>query len=247
MTTTTAIIKRAYRESNLIALGFDPSTAQNTEGLELLASMVAGVFGFDTGEKLHDWTVGTVGQEDPDNSWTEQDWKYPRSNSRILLAHTTAQTIYLPEDPDNGARIQIVDVHGALATYNVTLNGNGRSIQSALTQVLNTNDLVRTWFYNADTADWVIVQGLALAVEMPFPTEFDDYFIIKLAGRINPRYGRALTAESLMRLQELQGMLEARYKQTSAVGAPNALQRLTSPFSNRFRLGPRGGRSGWMV
>lgn len=246
MTQTSAIITDAYRESNLIRAGAVPSDTQNTEGLQRLQSMIAGVYGYDVGERLYDWQIGQSHVADPDVSWDALTWAYPIANSRLLLDHAGPQTIYFPENPENGARIRVVDTFGLLSTYNVVLDGNGRLIDGQPTATLSTDNLKQTWVYSDDHADWRAVENLALDAEMPFPEEFDDYFILKLAGRLNPRYGRSLSDAALARLQEVTEQLNARYRQTRTVGAPTALQRLAGPNDRGFQFGRRSGRNGWM-
>lgn len=246
MTTASSIITDSYRESNGIAIGAAPSDAQNTEGLSRLQSIVGGVVGYDAGEHLQDWRVGTAGVQSPDTCWTEDSWIYPIINSRILLNHSTTQTLYLPERPENGSRIAVIDVNGALVTYNVTLDGNGRLIDGAATAVLSTAGLNKEWLYDADAAEWKVVTDLELTSEMPFPAKFDDYFIIKLAARLNPRYGRSLSDLSLARLADQQAQLEATYRQTRTLPAPSGVRRLRGPSALGYSTNGRTGRFGWM-
>lgn len=246
MTTTSAIIVDAYRESNLIAAGATPSPAQQTEALARLTSLIAGVYGYDVGENLRDWMVGYVNQQNPDCGWQSTDWSYPISNSRLLLNHNTVQTIYLPENPENGARIQIIDVNGALATHAVSLIGNGRLIDGQPTALLNTNALNKTWMYDDSTAQWKAISDLTLESDMPFPLEFDDLFIIRLAARLNPRYGRSLSDLSIARLNDMQTQIETRYRQHFTPPVGPATRNLSGPSSRGVSGIGRSGRFGWM-
>lgn len=245
MTTTSEIIKDAYRESNLIGIGAGVTDAQNDEALPRLTSLISGVYGLDLGERLVDWMVGYAGQTNPDQSWSQTDWVYPIANSRILLNHTTSQTLYLPPAPENGARLQVIDVNSVLATYNITLDGNGRLINGVATETLSTAALNRTYMFDADVSGWVTVTGLALGDPMPFPTEFDDYFILKLAGRLNPRYGRSLSDLSLARLAELKEQMESRYRQKRTMPAQRAVLNISDP-NRRLSYADRPGKFGWM-
>lgn len=249
MTLTSAIIGDAYRESNLIMQGQAPSAEQEAEALTRLSSIVAGVFGFDVGEQLEDWMVGTLGQDAFEvRGWSELQWKYPIPNSRLLLNHSAAQTIYFPYTPEDGSRIQALDLTGTLSTRPITLDGNGRLIEGQRTIIIDTDDLNRVWFYNEQAAEWRVVSGLTAETTFPFPEEFDDYFIIRLAVRLNPRYGRSLSDLSLMRLQEVAEQLQARYRQKRLMPAPTAVRNLrgpVEPFRDRD-WGGRGGRFGWL-
>lgn len=247
MTTTTDIILDAYRESNIIAITATPSAAQSAEAMRRLANLVSSVYGDDVGENLQDWMVGYQGQQYPDYSWTPLRWQYPISQSRILFNDIQSQTLYLPRRPDDGARIQFIDVQGVCATYPVTLSANGRLIEGADSITLSTDGVNKTWIYKADIATWVLVETLALDDEMPFPPEFDDYFIIKLAGRMNPRYGRSLDEFSLARLQEMQDNLESKYRQKRSMPAQQGVLRLSDPNQQYFYAGNRRGQWGWML
>lgn len=250
MTTTTAIIKDAYRESNLIGATQEPSAVQQTEALTRLSSMIAGVYGFDIGEQLQDWMVGTLGQDQREiECWNELDWRYPIANSRMLFNHTAAQTIYLPYQPQDGSRIQAIDVTGVLSTRPITLDGNGRLIEGQRTLLLNEDSLNATWFYNEQNAEWQRLNAIAIDTEMPFPTEFDDYFIIRLAARLNPRYGRSLSDLTLARLGEVAEQLQARYRQKRNMPAPSAVRNLRGPsqYLRDRNWHDRGGRFGWMI
>lgn len=249
MTLTPAIIKDAYRESNSIAKGQEPDSDQVTEGLTLLNRIVAGVYGFEVGDPMFDWPIGQEGMVDAiAHTWTINDWQYPVQNARLIAQSAAAQTIYLPPEPDDGARIGIVDPANRLATYNITLNGNGRPIEDAATLVLSTSGLTRLWFYRADLGKWVRLSELTGAVdeEFPFPQEFDDFFITKLAARLNPRYGRSLAEDSAAALVDTLRRIRSRYRQRQIIPADIgvlALTRGTRPLGGKRIV---RGRMGWM-
>lgn len=249
MTVTLAIITGAYRESNILGIGVAPNVDQTNEALERLQSLVASVFGKDVGENLSDWPVGVdnVNTNWPDGypCWTINEWSYPRQNVRLLLNASMAQNIWLPKSPDNGARIRIVVVSQDLNTYPVTIHGNGRLVEGGDTLLLSdTATAPRVLFYDAERADWVRVEPITEDGQFPFPLEFDDYFITRLAMRINPRYGRALMAESGQRLSEMMQQIKARYRLKENMPADPAVLRLSDP--NRWYGRFSRGRFGWM-
>lgn len=208
MTLVSDIVQRAYRVSNLIPLGVTPNAAQTTEALAYLNSLLLSTVGNEAGDGLDDILVGTTYDE------SDMLTQWVPSNVRLVLNLTAARTFYLDPTPQDGQRFSIVDVDGNLATYNVTINGNGRNIESAATLTLNTNSLSRQWMYRADTGNWVRIATVVAADSMPFPQEFDDYFIIMLALRVNPSYGQALAPESLKMLARSRNQLHARYALT---------------------------------
>lgn len=220
MTAALQIITDAFRESNIIPENATPNTQQVTDGLRRLQNLINSAAGFDVGSSLREWPVGAGGYTDSMSGWSSAQWAYPQANVRLVTRLDSAQTIYMPFQPRDGARLAVVDSADNLGTYNLTLDGNGRTVENAATAVLATNGMSRSWMYRADLGDWVRVANLADEdAEMPFPEEFDDYFTIKLAMRVNPRYGRSLAAESTARLQEMETAIKARYRQRRNIHA----------------------------
>lgn len=219
MTLVSSILLSAFRESNVVPASTSALTsAQETEALNRFNPLIASVLGWEAGENLRQWPVGTYGYVSPSPDCLRQEvWKYPPINSMLVLNVTQAETIYLPTNPSDGARIGVQDLQSNLATYNVTLDGNGRLIEAGRTLALSTNGLNRTWFYRADLGDWRRVSTLTTAHDMPFPIEFDDMFIIMLASRLNPRYGRTLDPLTMNTLSRSQRMFTARYAQAEDI------------------------------
>lgn len=208
----------AYRESNVIAVGKSPSTNQETEALRLFNRVVKAALGNDAGERLRDWPLGDYGRQtmDQDRLSTIQVAN-PPINSRLLHTAESAITVYFPPNPSDGSRMAVLDPYVRLATYNVTLDGNGRTIEATATVTLDTDSTSREWFYRADLGDWVRVSDLATTDELPFPGEFDDYFIIMTAIRLSPRYGRKLTEETATILKQQRRNFVSRYLQTDVL------------------------------
>jgi hypothetical protein len=205
MTLVSDIIANAYRESNLIPIGSSPTTAQSDEALSRLNSIVLSSIGNEIGDKLNDLNV--EGPYDESFALIE----FVKSNARLILNLTAPKTVYLDPDPYEGQRFGVVDAAGNLNTHNLTLDGNGRNIEGNSTLVLSTNDTASHWLYRADTANWVKISGLLTSDQMPFPEEFDDYFITMLALRINPRYGQELRAETLETMRRSKRQIRSRY------------------------------------
>jgi hypothetical protein len=249
MTSTLDIITQGLRESNIIGVNATPTAGEQSEGLARLQALVSSVFGQDVGENLVDWPIGllNVNTHWPSEfaSWNQNIWAYPRTNTRLLLNSDSPQNVYLPPQPDNGSRVSVVLVSQDVLTHNVTLHGNGRLVEGTTTLVLdNPATAERVLMYDADQGGWVAISSLTLDGVMPFPGEFDDYFITKLAMRMNPRYGRAITAETSARLTEMAGQLKARYRQKQNMPADPAVLRTTDP--GRYGYMRSGGRYGWM-
>lgn len=206
MTLVSEIIKSAYRESNLIPLAATPSANQTTEALNRLNPIILTSVGFEAGDPLTDLNYGgDFSQADSFGSWVPD-------NMRLVFNLTEAVSIDLDPYPFDGQRLAFVDAGGNLATYNVTLDGNGRTIEGASSVTLSTNSDNRQWMYRSDTGNWVKIEALDSSDEMPFPAELDDYFIISLAVRLNPRHGLVIPAESLEALKRYKSVLRSRYR-----------------------------------
>jgi hypothetical protein len=250
MTKVLEIIRDAYREGNIVAIGADLNTTQIAEGLKRLNVLVSGAYGYEVGEPFFDWPIGIEGITDQLSlNWNENEWKWVLGNARLIAASTTAQSVYLPPDPDDGARVALIDPANRLAAAPVTIYGNGRTIGGAASALVDTNGVNRIWFYRADLGNWVVLTELTDTVdeEFPFPLEFDDYFITKLAMRLNPRYGRSLDAQSVEALESSLRKLRARYRQTVIVGCDPGVMALTRGPGSGLSNGPVvRGRIGWM-
>ena len=224
MTSISDILFDAARESNTIAAtAVALSDTRQAEALRRFTSLMASVIGWEAGENLKQWPVGTAGYVSPPDCLRADVWRYPPVNSMLVLNLAAADTIYLPADPSDGARVAVQDLGGNLATYNLTLDGNGRLVESARTLALSTNSLNRAWFYRADLGNWARITTLAADDIMPFPVEFDDMFVIMPAMRLNPRYGRKMDDQTAAYLKRMQAMFTARYAQKEDLTARSDL------------------------
>lgn len=177
MTTVSQIIADAYRESNLKAIGTTPTDEENAEALPRLQSLVSSMLGNEAGVKLSVIPIGRNNINRP-SGWPYYtgtpfvDWFVPL-NVRLALNLDSAEEVNLHPMPQDGSRFAIADLSGNLATNNLTVNGNGRTIEGADTLVLNTSEIKEEWFYRDDTGDWSRVTNLTLDDPMPYPQDFD--------------------------------------------------------------------------
>jgi hypothetical protein len=217
MTLVSQIISDAYRETNLIAVEKAPSPAQAAEGLRLFQRQMAAIYGNDAGENLNDWPLGNYGRNIQFDIPSTQNLIYPEINSQILALAETPLTVYLPVEPSNGSRIGLIDPFSRLLIAPVTLDANGRTIEGAETLLCNVAGTRSVWFYRADLGNWVKLTDLVETDEMPFPIQFDDYFTIMLAARLNPRYGKTLPADTKAMLKRAQQDFSNTYLQSASL------------------------------
>lgn len=206
MTLVSDIVTRAYREQNTRPLADStPNTNQMAEGVVLLNDILLSTIGNEVGDGFTEYTVGT--------SYNDEQFltTWIPDNVRVMFNLTEAKTYNLDPRPKEGQRLAVVDVLGNFATYNVTLNPNGRRIEDASTLVLSTDDLTAQWMYRSDTGNWVRITELEDSDTMPFPREFDQYFVTMLAAYLSPRYGQELSGETMRKLVRSRSQLRSRY------------------------------------
>lgn len=231
MTTISQIITDAYRESNLIAVGGSPTTAEQTEALRLLNRVVSSLFGNEMGDPLKVLPLGKNNILTPTNVNLYMDDildYYVPANTRLQCNLEAEVTVNLTPHPQDGARFAVVDASNNLATHNLVVYGNGRLIEDATNIVLDVNGLAREWFYRDDLGEWVRLSDLTLESESPFPPEFDDLLITNLALRLAPRQGTDFDIASQTAMTRLEKKFRARYKQTDLVDVEDGLLKLPS-------------------
>lgn len=216
MTLISSLILDAFREGNILPLGKVPSANQTTEALRLYQQNIRSIYGDDAGEALVDWPLGTFGVDEPGivDPRTPDLIQRPSINSRLIATNTAPLTVYLTPYPQDGSRMGIADPFGRLAGFPVTLDGNGRTIEAGATKVLNVNGTFQEWFYRADKGDWVKLTSLLATDQNPFPDDFDIFFYIGLALRLNPRFGRGMDDQTALVFKTQRRQFIARYLQS---------------------------------
>lgn len=237
MTLVSQIITDAYRQSNLLAIGASPTTAQQTEALRYVNRIVKSVLGNEAGARLEPFPIGRNNVDRPFGyPWYDDtpsnDWFVPK-DKRLVLNLDRSLTLYLHPKPDDGTRVGVSDVSDNLATYNLVLDGNGRTIEDANTLTLSTNGLNAEWFYRSDLGNWMRVTNLQLGDEFPFPEDFDDMFITMLAMRLNPAYSVEMDQQSAAVFTRSRAQFRARYKGTVEVESEEGLIRMPRVATDR--------------
>ncbi len=214
MTLLREIIKDAYREANLLPIDQALSAPEEAEGFKALIRIIDSSFGNEIGEELRPVSDESV--------------ELLQDNKILLLTPTSLTTYKFPKNPKNGSRISIVDSTRDSLTYPVTLDGNGKTIEGSLTSTVNAEGMTKTWFYNKEQGNWSLLSPLTVSSESILPSRFDDYFIIALAMRINPRNGAEIGQQSVMRFREVKRKLQAEYRQSKSEVLEKGLTNLTT-------------------
>lgn len=236
-----------FREGNIIPAGVDPTTVEQSEGLDVLNGLLLSKFSITVGNKLMEWQIpvqqrtGAVSREYPLLPGAEQSIVctfplYPPMNSRVVW-DGSAQYAYLDETPNDGALLGVVMSSGAASTDpgTLTLDGNGRTIMGINTLVLASPLAPILLFYRADVADWRKVAALALTDDCLFPPDVDDLWITAGSVRLAPRYGKTIAPGTVERKAEMDSIFAALYQQTAPTssGGEEIMPGFTS--FNRFR------------
>lgn len=242
MTTVRTIIKDAYRESNLIPESQDPTAGQSAEGLRMLNRFIKSIVSYELGDPLYTVNVGDNNVQEPYYDGREglfegrvDDLFVPR-NCRLLLNLTTPKEINLHPKPRDGMLFAVTDVSDNLATNTLTVNGNGRTIENANSLVLDTNGQETTWFYRNDTGNWHKITDLDYSDVFPFPEGFDDFFIISLAMRLNPRNGAVVDQQSGGYYTRMRNQFRSKYRQEQEIDVEEGLLRLGSSRQSRYHI-----------
>lgn len=218
MTQISAIIKSAYRESNLVDIKATPTPDEEAEGLSRLQALIKSTVGNEAGFALEDWTAAsTTVITDPSGvalSAAQTSAYFVEPQTRLMCNLTIATSLALDPFPNDGQRFAVIDVAGNFNTYNLTLNGNGRRVNGGASLVLSTDDEIREFFFRSDLGDWVEIKTFIVSDQLPFPVDYDDYFITALAMRLNPAHQREISQATSGRFELQQAHISARYQQS---------------------------------
>lgn len=238
MTTASNIIQSAYRENNIIAVGKSPSAAEEAEALALLNSIVKTVFGTTIGVFAIPWPVppkpaASYNARYPNNAYEQwptdsETINHPPNNVRIHYGAQAATKVFLPQVPDDGAQLRVAPNGADFAANPLTISANGFLINAAPELVIDTTPTEeRVFFFRADLSSWTEIVPLEVVrdttipgtnrtttdTEMPFPEEFDDYFIVALNARLSTRNAKQVQEASAARFAEVEKRMKTKYQQ----------------------------------
>ncbi len=232
MTTVRQIVTDALRESGIIPVGETPEADEHEEAVRRLNTLIQSFLGNELGDPYLNYSYGKSGLTNQYATALDAaslfDTTFLPANSRVVFNIDESVTVYLDPNPQDGARLQIIDNLDNFATYPVTVNANGRQIESAASVTLSVDGTNSEWFYRADLGDWVLVSELTDDSDSPFPGAFDDMLVTMLAIRLNPRYGVETREETNAMMSRVRAQFKARYKQVVIVGSEEGLLRLPS-------------------
>lgn len=242
MTTATVIINRAWRETQLLPSDVTPSTSQYTESLPLLQGLLERHI---RAPILTIW-LGNVTALRQQRGVVLRDFT-PYAD-RVAVPQDVyvncvldgPKTLMLPPTPGDGARIVIIDVSQNFGTYPLTLTGNGNLIDGGADLVLSASGEGVSLMYRRDLAEWVPITTLELSNNLPYPAMYDDLFVIELAMRLDPRYGKEMPAVTADIYRSIRSQFVGRYMMVQSSASPDVLWE-GSLIGNGWTIGNAGG------
>lgn len=225
MATLQSIIRRAYRESQILDINAAPSAEQENEALEILR----GIIRRHIRPPVMTVWLGDVtnlkrqrGQTIRDFTPIVQNYAIPQDVYLNVVADKP-YSVLLPNDPGDGARLVVIDVGSTLGSNPLTLVGNGNLVDGGADFTISTSGQRVEFMYRRDIANWVVVTEPGLSQIVPFDTMFDDMFVIELAMRINPRYGDGMSEITLLGYQSMLSLFNGRYQSQNSSAAPDVI------------------------
>jgi hypothetical protein len=202
--TVREIVKRALRLVRAVPAGREPSERDAADALDALRALILSLPEIGGGGPWRDAEISA------DHA--------AREDERVRVITPDAVAVTLPDQvrdeetspprpPRNGARVQLVDMHGEARGF---------------------------WLYRADRALWVEVSRLTLNDPSPLDGAFDGALSALLAQTIAPEYGAALDPGLLAQAERGRSQIKARLAPTQRAGVEAAFLILSA--SRSFRL-----------
>lgn len=225
MTTLNEICISAFRESQTFDLERVPSDAELNEALARLKNII----------ELHTrppvqtvWLgrdrrlVAERGQIVRDFTGLQERNPVP-ADTYVNLLLDQSYEVFLPSSPGDGSVVSFIDVAGTLGAHELTIVGNGNLISGQPSILLDQTGSTTKLMYRRDLAEWRPVGVLEGASQMPYPTEFDDFWIIMLAMRMNPRYGKEISPITLQVFNDVRSRFMSRYMSHTTPSQPDII------------------------
>jgi hypothetical protein len=226
MSTCTVIINRAFRESQIVPSDVAPSTSQAAEALPLLQGIIER---YVRAPIVTLW-LGTTSPILQQRGQVMRDFTtYANSIAApqdiyLNCVLTAAITIKLPPSPGDGARFVVIDVSQNFGSFPLTIQGNGNRVDGGTELSLATSGQGASLIYRRDLANWQLIPSVFQASNnTPYPDLYDDLFVIELAMRLNPRYGKEMPAITSQIYQDVRSMFKGRYMMTNSSASPDVL------------------------
>lgn len=225
MATGREIVTEAFRDGNLIPITASLTDQQLSQGLNKLNGFINNLYGFELGEQLRDWplppqndaaTQARFPLEPADERLRPTVYPFPPPNARILMGVRSRENLTMPQSPDDGARMEFVDINSNDPSE-IVLDTNGRQFNGQTgTLILTPQELNgQRYLYRAELGNWRLIQTYTADMDVDaLPDQFDDLLVLSVLDRIGPSFGRELTPPQNARRRRHLRQLQSQYYQT---------------------------------
>jgi hypothetical protein len=204
-----AIIKQALRAAGVMDAGAEATPVQAAAALDALNGLQRSFFGMEVGPRLDAVSLTATGTG------------VYGALYQVKLA--APATLTLPDNPQDGWRVGVVDVAANFATHNLTVSPNNRRIATAIgtyataNQALSTNGVSKAWFYRADVGAWIEEADWVLTDTPYFPDAYHTALADILALVLFPQYETTPPAHLVNNAQRGRDIIMERYNPRALV------------------------------
>jgi len=196
MTQIKDLIQAAYRETNIIPVGASPSSNEETEALFLFNRV------FSETVQLIEKNSLPYGVVDDTTKLNDNGNISVLSNRNVQVIKPSNVSLEFPLYPAEGDRI-IVEISkaGVAPVSPVTLiSGPVWEIDNYSAPITDPSFLGK-WVFVSTKGGWKSLGEFSKNDDFIFPSEFDDFFTLRLAARLAQRNGEALSELAIIEMQ----------------------------------------------
>lgn len=197
MATNLDIIKRAMKKLHVLPSGQDPTSAQASDGMDALQSLIVELIGQGSLGRLND-VLAT-------SDYEAREWE--------RVTHTSSQTITLPTEISASSCAYDYGFSGGYPDYAVSNNYSGTRPpmdRAPIVTINKTTNVARYNIYRAYTGEWVEVLDLDDQDDFPLADYLEDGFAALLAERMVDDYDGTLGAETKRQANACRMMLATK-------------------------------------
>lgn len=205
------IIKQAYYEGAVIALGAEPSDLEYSIALERLNSLVLSLFGTE---------IATTPDIQAVDGTIKNYFTVPEVDTTYIIHMSGAFKLNLPiEGIYDGCTVRAVQLGTATSTLTVISEPFmiGNDFSATYQYEVGQKPTSHFWFFRADIASWYYLTTLTLDAESPLPPEFNDFLICWLSTRLSAVNGADPRQGTLNALNAGMQKLKVRYSSTKDI------------------------------
>lgn len=193
------IIKSALRKLGDLPDDEDPPASEFDSAVVSFNSMLKAMHGVMIGPRLSP-------QQMSGSMQAENGGFYQASLSGVA-------TLLSPKKPKSGQRFGVIDVGGNFSTNILSVSHGAQLLEgAAVDQTLNTDGVLRVWFFDADTGNWIREQDVANVNQPPpYPDRLNSYLPYMFAAFLAAEYGNDIRPDVVTLAVEGRGAFARNY------------------------------------